>query len=79
MTRDRPRPLQRDTAKTIDFQEESMDNQSITIAGLLVTLVAGLALVLWAEVGFPGIQPWMYPLLVLLALAGIGVAAVRLA
>lgn len=56
-----------------------MDNQSITITGLLVTLVAGLALVLWAEVGFPGIQPWMYPLLVLLALAGIGVAAVRLA
>lgn len=56
-----------------------MDNQSITIAGLLVTLVAGLSLVLWAEIGFPGIQPWMYPLLVLLALAGIGVAAVRLA
>ena len=79
MTRNRPRPLPRDTAETIDFQEESMDNQSITIAGLLVTLVAGLALVLWAEVGFPGIQPWMYPLLVLLALAGIGVAAVRLA
>lgn len=56
-----------------------MDNQSITIAGLLVTLVAGLALTLWAGLGFPGVQPWMYPLLVLLALAGIGVAAVRLA
>ena len=56
-----------------------MDNQSITIAGLLVTLIAGLALVLWAEIGFPGIQPWMYPVLALLLMAGIGVAAVRLA
>ena len=56
-----------------------MDNQSITIEGLLVTLVAGLALALWAELGFPGAKPWMFPVLVLLALAVIGVAAVRLA
>ena len=56
-----------------------MDNQSITIAGLLVALVAFLALTLWAELGFTGIQPWMYPVMALLLMAGIGVAAVRLA
>lgn len=56
-----------------------MAQRIITPTLLLVALAAGLALVLWAELGFPGIQPWMYPVLVLLALAGIGVAAVRLA
>lgn len=56
-----------------------MVERIITPATMLVALVAGLALVLWAELGFPGVQPWMLPVLALLALAGIGVAAVRLA
>lgn len=79
MTRNRPSPLQRDTAETIDYLEVSMAQRIITPTLLLVGLAAGLALVLWAELGFPGIQPWMYPVLALLLMAGIGVAAVRLA
>ena len=56
-----------------------MAGRIITPAVMLFALAAGLALVLWAELGFPGIQPWMYPVLALLLLGGIGVAAVRLA
>lgn len=56
-----------------------MAGRIITPATMLVALAAGLALVLWAELGFPGIRPWMYPALVLLTMAGIGYMAVRLA
>ena len=56
-----------------------MAGRIITPATMLVALVALMALVLWAELGFPGIQPWMYPVLALLLMGGIGVAAVRLA
>lgn len=56
-----------------------MAGRIITPTLLLVALVALAAIVLWAELGFPGIQPWMYPVMALLLMAGIGVAAVRLA
>lgn len=56
-----------------------MVQRIITPTLLLVALAAGLALVLWAELGFPGVQPWMYPVMALLLMAGIGFAAVRLA
>ncbi len=56
-----------------------MAGRIITPLVMLVALAAGLALVLWAELGFPGVQPWMLPVLALLLMGGICVAAVRLA